>query len=58
MVPKRLSSNGALLYGIDATDAVAFSGAAVALLLVAGTANLLPAWRAAHVDSVTALRSD
>ena len=49
---------GALLYGIGATDAVAFSGAAVALLLAAGTANLLPAWRAARVDPVTALRRD
>lgn len=48
----------ALLYGIGATDAVAFVGAATALMLAAGTANLLPAWRAARVDPVAALRSD
>ena len=48
----------ALLYGVSATDSLAFVVAVAALMLTAGAANLLPAWRAAHVDPVAALRSD
>ncbi len=48
---------GALLYGIGAADAIAYTSAVVALLLAAGMANLLPAWRVARVDPVAALRS-
>jgi len=46
----------ALLYGIEPGDPVIMGVVAVALLLVAAVAALGPAWRAARVDPVTALR--
>ena len=45
-----------LLYGVSALDPVAYAVAALVLLLVAGAANLIPAWRASRVSPMTALR--
>lgn len=49
---------GDILYGVTATDAVAWCSAAIVLLAVAGFANLVPARRAAGVDPSIALRAD
>ena len=47
-----------MLYGVSAVDAIAFSAAAIVMLLVAGLANLIPAAGATRVDPVRALRSE
>jgi hypothetical protein len=47
-----------LLYGIHATDSMAFAGAGALLLVVALAASLIPAWRATRIDPVVALRLD
>jgi predicted permease len=47
-----------LLYGIAPRDPAAMTGVAGMLLVVAGAAALLPAWRAARADPVAALRAD
>ena len=47
-----------LLFGVEARDPVTITIVAVTLLMVAIIASLLPAWRAARVDPVTALRVD
>ena len=47
-----------LLYGIAPTSVLLFGGAAGALVVVAMLASAAPAWRAARVDPVVALRSD
>ena len=48
----------ALLYGVEPGDPVVMGWVAVVLLLVAAIAALGPAWRAARVNPVTALRVD
>ena len=47
-----------MLFGVRASDAISFAGAAVILGAVAVVASLLPAWRAARIDPITALRQD
>jgi predicted permease len=45
-----------VLYGVAATDLVSFAAAASSVLGVALIASLIPAWRAARVDPIAALR--
>jgi len=45
-----------LLYGVGANDPVTFLGVAVLLSAVAALASLIPAWRAARIDPMEALR--
>ena len=47
-----------MLFGVSASDTLTFVGAAVVLGAVAIVASLIPAWRAARIDPVTALRQD
>jgi putative ABC transport system permease protein len=47
-----------MLYGVTPVDGVTFAGAAVALILVAISASIIPARRAATVDPVRALREE
>ena len=47
-----------MLFGLSPHDPVTLAAAAVMLLLVSIAAGLLPAWRAAHVDTVVALRHE
>jgi putative ABC transport system permease protein len=49
---------GAMLYGVGARDPVTFASVPVLLALVALVATLIPAWRAARVDPVIALRAE
>jgi ABC-type antimicrobial peptide transport system permease subunit len=46
------------LYGVAALDPLAFAAAPAVLLAVAAVASLAPAWRAARVSPVAALRQD
>jgi len=46
------------LYGIGTGDPVSWLSAATLLLGVSAVANLIPAWRAAHVDPSVALRTE
>jgi putative ABC transport system permease protein len=48
----------ALLFGVAPFDPVTYGGIALVLILVAGFASALPAWRAARVDPVEALRGE
>jgi ABC-type antimicrobial peptide transport system permease subunit len=47
-----------LVFGVATTDTVSYVAAAVGLGLVTLSATLLPAWRAAQVDPVVALRHE
>jgi ABC-type antimicrobial peptide transport system permease subunit len=47
-----------LLFGLSPTDIVNLAVAALILVLVALAAALVPAWRAATVDPLIALRAD
>jgi putative ABC transport system permease protein len=48
----------ALLYGVSGIDPVAYASAVAILLLVAGIANMIPAWSAARVNPAKALRGE
>ena len=48
----------ALLYGVEADDPITMAGVALTLLLASAVAAIVPAWRAARVDPLTALRSE
>ena len=45
------------LFGVSAPDPLTFGAAAGVLLLVSAAAAYVPAWRAAGVDPMAALRS-
>lgn len=47
-----------LLHGVDPNDALTLVAAAVGLLIVAGAATLLPAYRAARLDPLHCLRQE
>jgi ABC-type antimicrobial peptide transport system permease subunit len=49
---------GSLLYGVSGFDAIAYGAAAGLLMVVALMANLVPAFTAAGIDPVHALRSE
>lgn len=54
-----LAAGGALrslLYGVGSRDPVAFGGGTAVVMLIALVASLVPAWRAAKTDPLTALR--
>jgi ABC-type antimicrobial peptide transport system permease subunit len=46
------------LYGLTASDPTTLTAAAVMLALVAVAAGTIPAWRAARVDPISALREE
>jgi putative ABC transport system permease protein len=46
------------IYGVDRTDIVSYIAVACAVGLVASTASIVPAWRAARIDPLIALRAD
>ena len=46
-----------LLYGVEPTDPISFAGAVILLLGVSLVTTAIPAWSAARVDTVGALRS-
>ena len=47
-----------MLYGLRATDSLTFATAALLLLAVGLLASIAPAWRAATIDPVNALRHE
>lgn len=47
-----------LLFGVSAADPVSYGGAAIVMALAVLLACSLPAWRAARVDPMVALRND
>jgi ABC-type antimicrobial peptide transport system permease subunit len=52
----RLAST--FLYGVEPLDPVIFAATAAALGMVAGTAAVLPAWRAAGMDPADILKRE
>ncbi len=48
----------AILFGVQPRDPLIFAATGVLLLVVTLVATALPAYRASHVDPVTALRAD
>jgi putative ABC transport system permease protein len=49
---------GGLLYGVEANDPPTLAAVSLALAVVALSASVVPAWRAAHIDPMTALRNE
>jgi putative ABC transport system permease protein len=47
---------GSLLFGVKSSEAATFLGVAIGLFAVALLASGIPAWRAAHIDPIEALR--
>jgi len=47
-----------LLFGVSAADPISYGGAALAMALAILLACSLPAWRAARIDPMAALRDD
>jgi putative ABC transport system permease protein len=47
-----------LLFGISAADPISYAGAAAVMALAVAIACGVPAWRAARVDPMVALRND
>ena len=47
-----------LLFDVKPFDPATFGAVSLLLLVVAGLANSIPAWRAARVDPLSALRCD
>jgi len=47
-----------LLFGVQQSDPLTFGAVAVGLAAVALVAAAVPAWRAARLDPVSALRAD
>jgi len=48
----------AMLFGVSPLDAVAVVAAPAVILILAVTASVIPAWRAARVDPIIALRAE
>jgi putative ABC transport system permease protein len=47
-----------LLFGLKATDAITYAAALLAVTPIVVLAAAIPAWRAARVDPVVALRNE
>jgi predicted permease len=47
-----------VLFGVQPLDAFVFAGVVFAVLIVAAASCILPAWRAARLDAMTALRCE
>ena len=47
-----------MLHGVNATDPVIFGSVCAVLMVAALLATLIPAWRAARVDPLVALRHE
>ena len=47
-----------MLWGIEPGDPLTYAGVALALLIVAGVASLIPARRAARLDPASTLRAE
>ncbi len=47
-----------MLYGVSALDLTTYAGALFLILLVAGSASLIPAWRASRIELLQVLREE